>query len=53
MHKNAGYLVNTKSGEGRTYHNKELINGKVQVFLNDGRKILCDIKKITLIGFID
>lgn len=50
---NAGYLVEAKSGKGRTYHNKELVNGKVQVFLADGRKMLCDPEKLKVIGFID
>ena len=50
---NAGYLVEAKSGKGRTYHNKDLVNGKVQVFLDDGRKMLCSPEKLKLRGFID
>lgn len=50
---NAGYLVEAKSGKGRTYHNKELVNDKVQVFLDDGRKMLCAPEKLKVIGFID
>lgn len=34
MAKNPGYLVTTKRGlQGRTYHSKGLINGKVPVYL--------------------
>jgi hypothetical protein len=50
---NAGYLVEARSGKGRTYHNKDFVNGKVQVFLDDGRKMLCDPKTLKLKGFID
>lgn len=49
----SGYLVEAKSGKGRTYHNKKLVNDKVQVFLADGRKMLCDPTKLKVIGFID
>lgn len=50
---NAGYLVEARSGKGRTYHNKDMVNGKVQVFLDDGRKMLCSPEKLKLIGFVD
>ncbi len=51
---NAGYLVETSSGKtGRTYHNKPEINGKIQVFCEDGTKLLCTPEKTKLIGFID
>ena len=34
MNDNSGYLVKTKTGkQGRTYHNKEMINGKIPVYL--------------------
>ena len=34
MQGNPGYLVMTKNNKkGRTYHNKELVNGKVPVYL--------------------
>lgn len=52
--KNAGMIVETTSDfTGRTYNNRELVNGKVQVFLTDGRKMLCDPAKLKLKGFID
>jgi len=39
MGQNSGYLVKTQSGkQGRTYHNKGLINGKVPVYL-----VMCHI----------
>ena len=60
MSKNSGYYVKTKSGKkGRTYHNKEMIKGKVQVFIVDdkfqetGEKLLCSNSKLTLIGYVD
>lgn len=32
--KNSGYLVKTKDGKlGRTYHSKEMVNGKLPVYL--------------------
>lgn len=53
-HENAGYRVVTQSGKkGRTYHRKELINGKIQVFLDDGAKLLCDSANLKIIGYID
>lgn len=34
MVRNPGYLVTTKNGlQGRTYHSKGLINGKIPVYL--------------------
>lgn len=34
MSRNPGYIVETKTGKaGRTFHNKELVNGKVPVYL--------------------
>lgn len=50
----SGQLVVTKNGkEGRTYNNKPDIDGKVQVFCNDGTKLLCDVTSLTVKGFID
>lgn len=58
--KNPGQLVLTKSGKkGRTYDSKELINGKVPVYLEESehvyseKAILCDPKTLKSIGFID
>lgn len=57
MTKDAGYLVETKSGKvGRTYHHEGLVNGKVVVHVEtDGKilKMLCDPKTININGFID
>jgi hypothetical protein len=58
--KNPGQLVITKSGKkGRTYDSKELINGKVPVYLElseheySDKAILCDPKTLKNRGFID
>lgn len=53
--KNPGYLVETKTGKkGRTYHSKDMINGKVPAYLIDNSTpILCDPKTLKIIGFID
>ena len=52
--KNAGYLVETKTGfMGRTYNCESMVNGKVKVFLSDGRKMLCDPGTLKINGFID
>jgi hypothetical protein len=57
MGKDAGYLVETKSGKkGRTYHRDKLLNGKMVVYSEvDGKevKLLCDPQTIKIIGFID
>jgi hypothetical protein len=51
----SGYLVETKSGkQGRTYHYKGLINGKVPVYIDgEDKPILSDKDSLKLIGFID
>jgi hypothetical protein len=68
--KNSGYLVETKTGkEGRTFHSKGMVNGKVPVYLCEESMpdniigsicikysetaILCDPKTLKTIGFID
>lgn len=52
--KTKGYVIETKEGKkGRTYHEKPLINGKVQVILDDGTKLLCSEESLTVKGFID
>lgn len=53
QHSNSGYLVETKQGEGRTYHKDDLINGKLAVYLSDGRKMLCSVENVKIKGFID
>jgi len=53
IRKGSGYLVETKFGIGRTYHKEPLINGKIPVFFEDGRKILFSEQNLKLIGFID
>ena len=49
----SGYIVKTKTGVGKTYHSHKLIGGKKQVFLNDGRKVLCSPENLKVVGFID
>lgn len=67
--KKSGYIVETKTGKlGRTIHEKGLINGKLPVYLATKIKethgvkipieysekaILCDLKGVKQIGFID
>jgi hypothetical protein len=57
MSKDAGYLVETKTGKrGRTYHREKLINGKMIVYIKTDDKevkMLCDPQKIKIIGFVD
>ena len=51
--KNAGYLVETKTGLiGRTFHHEEYINNKIIVHTKNG-KLLCDPSKLKMKGFID
>jgi hypothetical protein len=49
----SGTLVETKLGQGVTKNEDNPINGKVPVYLNDGRKVLCSIQNIKIIGFYD
>lgn len=67
--KKSGYIVETKSGEiGRTFHKKQLVNGKVPVYIADKFSetedfkipisfkkdaILCDPATLKHKGFID
>lgn len=48
-----GFLVNTKYGTGRTKHSDDLIQGKLPVYLTDGRKVLVIPKNIKIKGFIN
>lgn len=49
----AGKYVKTSSGIGKTKNADKLVNGKVMVYLHSGKNILCDPKKIELIGFYE
>jgi len=51
--KEKGFSVKTKYGTGRTKHSDKSIQGKLPVYLNDGRKILVSPKNIKITGFID
>jgi len=57
MTKDAGYLVETKSGKvGRTYHREGRVNDKVVVHVEvDGKtvKMLCDSNTLITTGYID
>jgi hypothetical protein len=57
MSKDAGYLVETKTGKsGRTYHREKKINKKTVVHIDvNGRdvKMLCDPESLKIIGYID
>lgn len=46
-----GRVVQTKCGIGRTFNSDDLVNGKMPVYLSDGKRILCS--QYTIIGFID
>lgn len=51
--KNAGQIVETKSGlTGRIYNHEGLIKGKMRVYTQKG-KLLCDPKTLKVTGFID
>lgn len=51
--KNSGTYVETKLGLGCTKNEDSPVNGKVPVYLNDGRKVLCSVENIKVIGFYD
>jgi len=49
-----GCIVTTATGlTGRTYNKEDLVNGKVCVYLEDNKKMLCTPSKLKVIGFID
>ena len=50
----SGYLVQTMTGfYGRTYHKDPHVNGKLLVYTEDGKKLLCRPDNIIFKGFID
>jgi hypothetical protein len=49
----SGKIVKTKLGDGYTINSDKLIQGKVVVYLEDGRKVLCSPEKLVFIGFYD
>jgi len=51
--KGSGTIVETKLGPGVTKNEDNAVNGKVPVYLNDGRKVLCSIQNIKIVGFYD
>lgn len=52
--KNAGRLVVTRTGlHGRIYNHEELINGKIRVYTDCGKKMLCSLDKLKVIGYVD
>lgn len=51
--KGSGIIVETKLGRGITKNEDNAVNRKVPVYLDDGRKILCSIENIKVIGFYD
>ncbi len=48
-----GKIVETKQGKGQTKNSDKLFNGKIFVYLENGKKILCSPENIKLIGFYD
>ena len=42
----AGKIVETKLGRGQTKNGDKPVNGKIIVYLDNGKKILCDPKNI-------
>ena len=51
--KEKGFAVKTKFGTGRTKHSDNAIQGKIPVYLSDGRKVLLNPKNVKITGFID
>lgn len=52
--KGPGRVVKTKSGLiGCTYNSEPPVNGKIKVFLPDGKNILCNPNNLQCIGFTD
>lgn len=55
MNKNAGYIVETKTGKiGRTYHREAQINKKTVVHIEgEDKPLLCDPKTLKITGYVD
>jgi hypothetical protein len=55
MSKDAGYLVETKTGKkGRTYHREGLVKKKMVIHIEKEKlPMLCDPKTVKIIGYID
>lgn len=49
----AGKIVKIRLGEGITKNSDQPVNGKIKVYLNDGKKILSAPENIKVIGFYD
>lgn len=49
----AGKIVKTKSGFGKTKNFDKPINGRIKVYLDNGKNILVHTLKITVLGFYD
>lgn len=52
--KNSGILVETRTGvKGIVYYKDSLHFGKCLVYGEDGTKLLCDPRTLTVTGFVD
>lgn len=51
--KGAGHLVETKFGIGRTFHSDDMVNGKICVYLAEGKKMLCRPENLKHLGHVD
>jgi hypothetical protein len=50
----SGYIVVTRTGlQGKTRHNEHLVGGKMRVYTDCGKKLLCSPATLTLQGFWD
>lgn len=49
----SGMIVETKLGRGQTKNNDCTVGGKIPVYLDDGRKLLCSPEKLRIIGYYD
>lgn len=49
----AGKIVQTKLGQGQTQNSDQPVNGKIKVYLDDGKKVLIKSENIKVIGFWD
>jgi hypothetical protein len=49
----SGMIVETKLGRGQTKNGDTTIDGKIPVYLDDGRKLLCRPENVKPIGFYD